>query len=71
MNPYLNEEMAWQRPHDIQREVENSRLWRDQGLSLTRLLGRRIWALAGLAMRRPPRWSPRLVEDRDSAREIA
>jgi hypothetical protein len=71
MNPYTNEEMMWQRLVDLQREAENSKLWRDQGLSLARLLGRRMWTLAGLAMHRPPRWSPRSIEVEDSVREIA
>jgi len=59
MNPYLNEEMAWQRLNDLQREADNARLWRDRGVSLLR----RAWTLAGLAMRRPPRFNPRLVDD--------
>ncbi|HEX2645957.1 MAG TPA: hypothetical protein VHO95_01900 [Candidatus Dormibacteraeota bacterium] len=67
MNPYLNEEMAWQRLNDLQREAENSRLWRHQGGSLLR----RAWTLAGLAMRRPPRFSPRLADDRDSRGQAA
>jgi hypothetical protein len=75
MNPYLNEEMAWQRLADLQREVENARLWRDRGLSVTvrlaQILSRRVWDLAGLAMRRPPRFTPRLVDDHGSSREVA
>ncbi len=59
MNPYVNEEMAWQRLCDIQREMENSRLMAQNGPPalgrVARLLGSRVWWLAGLAMRRPPR----------------
>ena len=75
MNPYLNEEMMWQRLTDLQREAENARLWRDHGLSLTarlaQLLVRRAWALAGLAMRRPPRFVPHVVDGTDRGREVA
>lgn len=62
MNPYANEEMAWQRLCDIQREMENSRLIAQGGVPALgraiRLLGTRAWWLAGLAMRRPPRPRP-------------
>jgi hypothetical protein len=59
MNPYMNEEVAWQRLVDLQREVEYSRLIATNGLprfvNFTRLLAERIWGLGGLAMRRAPR----------------
>lgn len=62
MNDYMNEEVAWQRLQDIEREVENRRLMADGGapemVHLLRLLGRRVWWLAGLAMQRPPRRRP-------------
>jgi hypothetical protein len=61
MYPYMNEDAAWQRLQDIQREMENSRIWVDGSASLVRLaiqLARRVWILAGLAMRRPPRRGP-------------
>lgn len=70
MNPYVNEEVMWQRLKDIQREAENARLYgphRQMSLAqLAALLGRRVWLLAGLAMRRPPR--PRPVVDLEDDR---
>ena len=60
MNQY-HEDVAWQRLVDIQREMENSRLWADSMPSLlTRLskLAERAWILGGLAMRRAPRKHP-------------
>ena len=59
MNQYVNEEVMWQRLKDLQREAENRRLAGGRNASvsweLIRFLGRRVWLLAGLAMRRPPR----------------
>jgi hypothetical protein len=58
MNPYANEDLMWQRLKDIQREMENSRLYgahRPSFGALARRLGARVWWLAGLATRRPPR----------------
>lgn len=59
MNPYANEEMAWQRICDVQREMENSWLIAQNGLPAlgraVRLFGTRAWWLAGLAMHRAPR----------------
>lgn len=58
MNPYVNEDLMWQRLKDIQREAENRRLLGVSPPSLVHLvgmLGRRAWWLAGLAMSRPPR----------------
>ena len=62
MYPYMNEDAAWQRVQDLQREIENSRLMA-QGqpgatLQLIRWLGARAWHLAGLAAMRPPRYAP-------------
>ena len=60
MNQY-HEDVAWQRLIDIQREMENSRLWADSIPSLpARLakLAQRAWILGGLAMRRAPRKRP-------------
>ncbi len=76
MNPYLNEDVMWQRLKDIQREAENRRLYGDTTLNsllgLLGTLGTRVW-LAGLAMRRPPRRRPiHLVDDdSDSASDAA
>lgn len=77
MNPYMNEDVMWQRLKDIQREVENRRLVGPRSLpsawDLTKLLGKRVWLIAGLAMRRPPRRAPvQIVEhDRETATDAA
>lgn len=58
---YVNEDAAWSRLQDIQREMENSRIWASSSRNVLRLaiqLARRAWILAGLAMRRPPRPAP-------------
>jgi len=75
MNPYANEDVMWQRLKDIQREMENSRLYGTQGpslLDIVRQLGRRVWWLAGLATRRPPRrtrWVD--ADDEPAASDVA
>jgi hypothetical protein len=66
MYPYMNEDAAFERLKDLQREAENSRLIAG---SLPRLgsvirnLVARAWWLGGLAMERPPR--PRPAEVRE------
>ena len=58
MYSYSNEDAAWDRLKDMQREMENSRLWADRSGSLLTTLTRlaeRAWILGGLAMRRAPR----------------
>jgi hypothetical protein len=58
MNPYMNEDAMWQRLKDLQTEAENRRFYgpqRPRLLDVVRLFSRRVWLLAGLAMRRPPR----------------
>ena len=56
MYSYRHEDVAWDRLIDMQREMENSRLWADRSgnllSTLARLAGR---AVAGLAMRRTSR----------------
>jgi hypothetical protein len=57
----MNEDVAFERLKDLQREMENSRLTANglAGLgSLFRNLSARVWWLAGLAMLRPPRRRP-------------
>ncbi len=77
MNPYVNEDVMWQRLKDTQLEAENRRLYGDTTLrslvALFRLVGERAWWLAGLAMRRAPRRRPLRVanEDRDAASHAA
>jgi hypothetical protein len=63
MNPYANEDMAWQRLKDMQAEVENRRLASGQEpfTAATRRFAVRVWHIAGLAMQRPPRRRPRSV----------
>jgi hypothetical protein len=58
MYPYMNEDAAFERLKDIQREMENSRILAygtSRAFGLTVLLAKRAWVLAGLAMRRAPR----------------
>jgi len=47
----LNEDVAWQRMLDLQREMENSRLLANQGVPslarLAQLVAGRMWAVAG------------------------
>ena len=61
MYPYMNEDAAFERLKDLQREMENSRLIAgsapDPG-RLIRNLAARAWWIAGLATRRPPRRRP-------------
>ncbi len=62
MHPFMNDDAAWQRLQDTQREIENSRLMAegqpDATLQLLRRLVVRAWHLAGLAAMRPPRYAP-------------
>jgi hypothetical protein len=63
MNPYANEDVAWQRLKDMQLEAENHRLAAGHGslVLAARRLAATAWHLAGLAMQRPPRRRPRSV----------
>ena len=73
MNEQFNEEMAWRRLQDLQREMENRRVvdggghWAGWWLPK---LAERVWTLAGLASRRPPRWRPS-AGVREPSRRIA
>ena len=69
MNPYVNEDVMFQRLKDIQREAENRRLVGDSHtvLEVAWMLGRRAWLIAGLAMRRPPRRRPMVESDERNA----
>ena len=62
MHPFINEDAAWQRLQDIQREMENRRLMaagrRHITVAMLRQLAARAWLLAGLAAARPPRRRP-------------
>jgi hypothetical protein len=60
MYPFMNEDAAWQRLQDTQREIENGRLMvgaPEATFHLIRRLAVRAWHLAGLAAMRPPRYS--------------
>jgi hypothetical protein len=56
---YSYEDVAWERLKDIQREMENSRMFASHTLpaiaSLAGRLAERVWWLGGLAFRRAPR----------------
>jgi len=75
MNPYTNEDVMWERLKDIQREIENRRLIGPRSVPSTwetiRLLGRRVWLVAGLATRRPPRRAQVVSKERETARDAA
>lgn len=61
MNPYMNEDVMFERLKDMQREMENSYALAGRLPSIGRLiliLSERLWWIAGLAMRRPPRRHP-------------
>jgi hypothetical protein len=65
MYPYMNEDVAFERLKDLQRELENSRMAAGSlaGLGkVVRNLAARAWWLAGLAMRRAPRRRPSLEQ---------
>jgi hypothetical protein len=58
MYGYHNEDAAWERLQDLQREMENSRLMASRPqevMGTLRKLAARAWLLAGLASARPPR----------------
>lgn len=73
MYPYFNEEVAWQRLQDLQREMEYSRLLAQKGppavARLARYLGGRIWRLVAAA--RPVRRQETLAEECESATDAA
>ncbi len=57
MNPYMNEDVAWQRLVDAQREMENSKLWAKRTSSLLELAVQTLTGAflgAGPAARRRP-----------------
>jgi hypothetical protein len=77
MFQYTNEDVAFERLKDLQREMENSRLTANTLVGFGRLvrnLSARAWWLAGLAMRRPPRRHvvpAQAVCDQDAASDAA
>jgi hypothetical protein len=77
MFQYTNEDVAFERLKDLQREMENSRLAAHSlaGLgALIRNLAARAWWLAGLAMHRAPRRRPaaeRIDYEETAASDVA
>lgn len=73
MYPFMNEDVAWQRLQDLQREMENSRLVAEQGppalARLARYLGGRVGKL--LATTRAARRQETLAEECVSATDAA
>jgi hypothetical protein len=73
MYPYFNEEVAWQRLQDVQREMENTRLMAQHGPTavahLARYIGGRVWGL--VVSVRPVRRRQPLAEECESASEVA
>jgi hypothetical protein len=58
MYQYNDEDAAWRRLQDLQREMENSRLMANRPeavMGMLRKFAARAWLLAGLAAARPPR----------------
>ncbi len=71
MYPYMNEDAAFERLKDLQREMENSRLMAGSVLDLgswLRNLAARVWWLGGLATRRPPRRRP--IKEQESKPDL-
>ena len=76
MYPYMNEDAAWQRLQDIQREMETSRLMAAgqpyATLETLKRLAARVWLLGGLASMRPPRRRSALTQrDGEHRSEVA
>lgn len=65
----MNEDIAWLRLQDLQREMENSRLLSDHGLPALAGLARKVWTLVGAAW--PARPADRMREEPDSASDAA
>jgi hypothetical protein len=66
MHPFMNEDVAWQRLQDLQREMENRRLTAggqpNAIFETLKQLAARAWLLAGLAAMRPPRRRPGRIQ---------
>lgn len=77
MYQYTNEDVAFERLKDLQREMENSHLTAHTLAGFGRLvrnLAECAWWLGGLAMRRPPRRRAvpaQTARDRDAASDAA
>jgi hypothetical protein len=73
MYPYMNEDVAWERLKDVQREMENSRLLAEQAPAavarLARYVAGRIWK--PLTPARPVQRHEPLAEELESASDAA
>jgi len=58
MNPFMNEDVMWQRLKDIQLEAENRRLYGTRTFPTLVAMVRTLGRLAGLATRRAQRRHP-------------
>ena len=50
MYPYMNEDVAFERQKDLQREMENSRLWGERTVDALGLFARPLVALVEMAI---------------------
>ena len=64
MYPYMNEDVAWQRMKDLQREAENSRLWARETPNLIELGVSLLTSALEAAFSLVPRRRPELVDER-------
>jgi hypothetical protein len=72
MNSYANEEMAWLRLQDMQREAENRRLLAGTRRSATMAALRRLFSRARLAVRpRENRVEPEAAASLECSQEVA
>ena len=76
MYPYMNEDVAFERLKDMQREVENSRLWAGRTISVLGLFARPIIAMVEMAILtfRPlpvPSRAPRVDDEPEPWQRIA
>ena len=59
MYPHMNEDAAWERVKDLQREMDNSRLWADSTVRALSLLTQPlIWLFEGLFLTLRPLPAP-------------
>ncbi len=70
---YMNEDVAWQRLQDLQREMEYSRMLANQGVPALARLAQRIGGRIGtfVGSLRPVRREEPLAEESESATDAA
>jgi GTPase len=74
MNPYVNEEVMWQRLKDTQREAENRRLvgGKPSLVSVVWTIGHSLWSTTGRAIRSAAvRRPPPATDDYQTAEDVA